>query len=71
MLLAIDIGNTNIVAGVFEGNVLRASWRLATDARKMPDEYVVLLRALFDAAEISPSVITGSIMCGVVPGPRA
>ncbi len=71
MLLAIDIGNTNIVAGVFEGKVLRAAWRLATDARKMPDEYKVLLQALFNAAGLSPSVITGSIMCGVVPGAQS
>ena len=39
MLLAIDIGNTNITLGVFQGGSIKATWRLATDPRRMPDEY--------------------------------
>ena len=40
MLLAVDIGNTNITLGVFKGEELCAHWRLATDHARMPDEYV-------------------------------
>ena len=39
MLLALDIGNTNITLGVFKNDQLVATWRIATDAKKMPDEY--------------------------------
>jgi len=41
MLLALDIGNTNVTAGVFDGESLVASWRLATDAHRMTDEYAL------------------------------
>ena len=43
MLLAIDIGNTNITFGVFEGEQLGATWRMATNVDQMPDEYGILL----------------------------
>lgn len=43
MLLAIDVGNTNITFGVFEGEQLRVTWRVATNADQMPDEYGILL----------------------------
>ena len=43
MLLAIDIGNTNIVVGVFDGEKLKATWRLGTDVHKLEDEYAALL----------------------------
>ena len=39
MLLTIDIGNTNLTLGLFEGDQLGAHWRLATDPNRMPDEY--------------------------------
>ena len=39
MLLAIDVGNTNITMGVFEKQDLLSTWRMATDTGKMPDEY--------------------------------
>lgn len=67
MLLAIDIGNTNIVAGMFEGRRLVVSWRIATDRHRMSDEYGVLLRSLFDAATISYTEAEAAIVCGVVP----
>ncbi|MGH2375822.1 MAG: type III pantothenate kinase, partial [bacterium] len=39
MLLALDIGNANVKMGAFQGEDLVASWRMATDPRRMPDEY--------------------------------
>ena len=42
MFLAIDIGNTNVTVGVFEGEKLRCTWRLETDVHKMPDEYAIM-----------------------------
>ncbi|MBM3947169.1 MAG: type III pantothenate kinase, partial [SAR202 cluster bacterium] len=36
MLLALDIGNTNVKVGVFEGQALRSSWRLSSDSRRQP-----------------------------------
>ncbi len=39
MLLAVDVGNTNIVIGVFSKSQLITSWRLATDSRRSADEY--------------------------------
>ena len=48
MLLAVDIGNTNIVAGVFDGDRLLMSWRVETDRRKTTDEYAALMRTLLD-----------------------
>ena len=46
MLLALDIGNTNITLGVFKNDKLVATWRIATDAKKMPDEYGLILSDL-------------------------
>src|SRR5437899_6491678 len=43
MLLAIDIGNTNIVLGLYEGKQLKESWRAATDVRSTADEYAVMI----------------------------
>ena len=42
MLLAIDVGNTNITLGLYEGETLGPRWRLATDHHSMPDEYGLL-----------------------------
>ena len=41
MLLAIDIGNTNIVLGLYRGEELMSHWRIATDHRRMSDEYAM------------------------------
>ena len=46
MLLAIDVGNTNTVVGVFSGEELVADWRMATEHHKMPDEWAALLITL-------------------------
>lgn len=67
MLLAIDIGNTNVVAGVFEGPTLLSHWRLATDPKKTADEYGVLCLSLMARTGRVPEHITGAIISSVVP----
>ena len=53
MLLAIDVGNTNIVVGVFEGSTLVESWRLATDNRRSADEYGTILGSMYRRINIT------------------
>ncbi len=67
MLLAIDIGNTNITLGVFLGKELRATWRIATDVQKQTDEYFVLLNGMLPNRGIEFSSISESVVCSVVP----
>jgi len=67
MLLAIDIGNTNIVLGVYREEELVVCWRLATDVHKMADEYAVLLNSLFSNAGLPKSEINASAISCVVP----
>lgn len=67
MLLTVDIGNTNVTFGVFEGEKLVKTWRMATDANKMPDEYGVFLLNLINMAGLDPSKIHGISMCSTVP----
>lgn len=62
MLLAIDIGNTNTVVGVFDGETLSRSWRVRTDARATADELALLFRGLL--AEVT---VTGIAVCSTVP----
>ncbi len=67
MLLAIDVGNTNITMGVFEKQDLLSTWRIATDTGKMPDEYAVLIRNLLPLRNVGLEDITGVAICSVVP----
>ncbi|MBI4213490.1 MAG: type III pantothenate kinase [Chloroflexi bacterium] len=67
MLLAVDIGNTDIKLGVFDGSELRASWRWATDAARLTDEYAVQLGWLLANVDLSPDHITRVAVCSVVP----
>src|SRR5437016_12238572 len=67
MLLAIDIGNTNIVWGVFDGAKLLADWRVGTDHSKTTDEYAILLLDLLRVKEISPDRVAGVVLSSVVP----
>jgi type III pantothenate kinase len=68
MLLAFDIGNTNIKAGVFDGNKLRATFHLATHVNQMPDEYAVFVLNLLRQRGIEPATVTeGAISCVVPP----
>lgn len=67
MLLAIDIGNSNIVWGIFEGQTLRGHWRLATDQRRTEDEYGMLFLSLLERGGYNAAQITGAIVSSVVP----
>jgi type III pantothenate kinase len=67
MLLAIDIGNTNVVWGIFEGQTLLAHWRLATDPKTTADEYGILCSNLLARNGRTPEQITGAIISSVVP----
>jgi len=67
MLLAIDIGNTNITIGVFEAEKLRASWSIATDVHRMADEYAALLLDLLHHRGVDITDIKEAILCSVVP----
>jgi type III pantothenate kinase len=67
MLLALDIGNTNITAGVFDGERQLVSWRLATDQHRLADEYALQLRGLFPLKNVSPEQVDRVVICSVVP----
>jgi type III pantothenate kinase len=67
MLLAVDIGNTNVTLGVFEGDKLKATWRMAADVNQMGDEYAALLLTLLNYEGMKASDIREAAMCSVVP----
>ncbi len=67
MLLALDVGNTNTVLGVFRGKELAAHWRLTTARDQTIDEYGILTRDLFTLAKLDPGEIGGVIISSVVP----
>jgi len=67
MLLAIDIGNTNVTLGVFDGEQLRATWRMATNINEMSDEYAAILLTLLGQQDMKTSDINEVAICSVVP----
>ena len=67
MFLAIDIGNTNVTLGVYDGERLRATWRLATVHDRMSDEYGILLTQLLEHKGISSDGVSGIAIASVVP----
>jgi type III pantothenate kinase len=67
MLLALDVGNSNTVLGVFREKKLVANWRLTTARDRTVDEYGILTRDLFTLAEFEPREIGGIIISSVVP----
>src|SRR5262245_52622594 len=67
MLLAVDVSNTTIKAGVFKGAELVADWRFATERARLADEYGMLLLSLFEASGIQAGEITGASISCVVP----
>ncbi len=67
MLLAIDIGNTETTAGLFDQELLRAHWRLTTSAARTSDEMRVLLTQLVVAEGIAAESVDGVALCSVVP----
>lgn len=67
MLLAIDVGNTNVVFALFEGRSIKARWRIATDPRRTGDEYAVWLMQLLQIEGLDRSAIKQIIVSTVVP----
>ncbi len=67
MLLAIDIGNTNVVVGIFEKDRLAANWRVGTNTQITPDEYAMIFKDLFGFAGLEFGQVAGVIISTVVP----
>lgn len=67
MLLAIDIGNTNTVIGIFKEDQLIANWRLISSHARTADEYWILVSQLCSSAEIKSKDISGIAISSVVP----
>lgn len=71
MLLAVDVGNTNTVAGVFDDGRLIVQWRVATDSRRMADEYAALAAPLFRLQSLHREDIDGVVLASVVPAAQS
>lgn len=67
MLLVFDVGNTNMVLGVYEGTELKKHWRINTDKEKTSDEYGILISNLFQYDKVDMNSITDVIISSVVP----
>ena len=67
MLLAADVGNTNVVFAMFDGREIKARWRIATDPRRTGDEYAVWLLQLLQIEGVAREDITQIIFASVVP----
>jgi type III pantothenate kinase len=67
MLLALDVGNTNITIGTFDGTALKGRWRLRTIKEQTADEWGILLRNLFTLSSLDLAAVDGVIISSVVP----
>lgn len=67
MLLTIDIGNTNVTLGLYNGNNLGSHWRLATDHARMPDEYGLQFQGLLQNAGHTAKDLKAICIASVVP----
>lgn len=67
MILLVDVGNTNIVLGVYDNDKYMMSWRISTDSKKTSDEYGIQVRALFSQNNLDIKDIEGIIISSVVP----
>ena len=67
MLLALDVGNTTITIGLFDGERLRTTWRIATDHKRLADEYAVILLGLLAVEAVRAKEITDAALVSVVP----
>jgi len=67
MLLTYDVGNTNIVVGLFDGDRLRAHWRFGSDRNRTGDELRLTTRSLLAEAGVEPTTIDGIAVASVVP----
>ena len=67
MLLAVDVGNTNVTFALFEGERLAADWRVTSHRERTADEMAVELRQLFALRGLELSLVTGVVISSVVP----
>ena len=67
MLLAIDLGNTNLAFGLFEGDQLRHDWRLATRRDSMPDELGLVMVQLMRQEAVDPKSVEAVVVASVIP----
>ncbi|OYU35828.1 type III pantothenate kinase [Novosphingobium sp. PASSN1] len=67
MLLAVDVGNTNVVFALFDGREIKSRWRVATDPRRTADEYAVWLLQLMQLQGFDPKAVTQILIATVVP----
>ncbi len=67
LIFVFDIGNTNMVLGVYDGDTLKYHWRVETNRNKTEDEYGMLIKSLFEHANLTFSDIDGIIISSVVP----
>lgn len=67
LLIVVDVGNTNTVFGVFQGDELIEDFRLSTDTERTADEYGALLMPLFAQANVDPHEADGVVISSVVP----
>src|SRR5215831_10862045 len=67
MLLALDVGNTNVTIGAFDGEQLAGRWRLRTIREQTADEWGILIRNLFSLSSLDLSAVDGVIISSVVP----
>ena len=67
MVLTVDVGNTNIMLGGFEGNELLFVARVATDDKKTEDEYAGLMLSILNAYNVDKNSVCGAIVSSVVP----
>jgi len=67
MLLVFDVGNTNIVLGVFNGSELVADWRISTKQERTSDEYGIMLNELFAIDRLDMGAVSATVISTVVP----
>ena len=67
MLLALDVGNSNVTIGAFEGEALAGRWRLRTIQEQTADEWGILIRNLFTLSKLDLSAVDGVVISSVVP----
>ncbi len=67
MIFVLDVGNTNIVLGIYKNKELMVEWRLSTDNRKTSDEYMIEVAQLFAYNKLEVNDISGVIISSVVP----
>ena len=67
MILAVDIGNSNVLLGLVQNSKILQSWRLHTDIHQSVDEYEMLVRGMLFACDFSLKDIRGAVLSSVVP----